>query len=379
MYTLRSILIVSNYFYPEVTPRAFRTTELACEFGRQGIEVTLVLPNKEIYRNNPSWLENVKIIYGDSPVIPDGQTTVVKKAGRALPVWVKKIVLYFWNHEYFAKYDRGVERALMGLSGDFDMLISISYPVAIHRAVMKAFRRNNSLTAKCKVAEFSDPPLKGEYNRKYFPAYRIFMNRLGRFFDRFVVPVENAVPEYLPYKQVEEISVIPQGFDNSGIRTQPYHSHGRPTFAYAGRFYRNTRDPKPLFDHLIASGADFSFTLWLIDREPYFDRLIEDFASRAKGEVIVRDALPREKLIYELSGMDFVVNHNFTYSTATPSKLIDYALAGRPVFSFSSDDFDPAAFDRFMQGDYSGALQLPDPAEYDIRHITAKFIELASC
>lgn len=38
------ILIVSGFFYPTNTPRAFRTTELAKEFARCGHEVTVMIP-----------------------------------------------------------------------------------------------------------------------------------------------------------------------------------------------------------------------------------------------------------------------------------------------------------------------------------------------
>lgn len=369
----KRILIVSNFLYPEITPRAGRTTELAREFARRGYAVTLVVPNKQAYHDQPLDVEGVTVLYGDSPIAPEGAANARKKLRRFIPGWAMRAILYFWNHEFWAKYDKGVERRLMRLDGDFDMLMSISYPVAIHRAVMRAFARNPRLTARCRIAEFSDPPMRGEYNSSFFPAYGCFLRRMGRFFDRFVIPVENAMPCYLKYKPREEIAVIPQGFDNSGVRVREYRPHSRPTFAYAGRFYRNTRNPRPLFEHLASLDRDFEFVLYLIDVEPYFADMIEELRGKVKGTITVRPALPRNELIHELSAMDFVVNHQFSYSTATPSKLIDYALADRPVFSFSPVEFDTALLDRFLNGDYSGGLTLPPIGDYDIRNIGDKF------
>ncbi|MBS1516026.1 MAG: hypothetical protein JSS63_13400, partial [Bacteroidetes bacterium] len=40
--TKKKILIVSSAFYPQNSPRAFRTTELVKEFARQGHSVTLI-------------------------------------------------------------------------------------------------------------------------------------------------------------------------------------------------------------------------------------------------------------------------------------------------------------------------------------------------
>ena len=43
----KRILIISRSFYPENSPRANRTTELAKEFARQGHIVTILTPRKE--------------------------------------------------------------------------------------------------------------------------------------------------------------------------------------------------------------------------------------------------------------------------------------------------------------------------------------------
>ncbi|MCD8073149.1 MAG: hypothetical protein LUE10_08315 [Alistipes sp.] len=375
------ILMVSYFFTPEITPRAYRTAELAKALARRGNEVTLVLPNKTAFaRIDPAdkAYKNIRLVFAGGRPIPGAAPRGRSRLRARLPGWLLRAILYFYNHEYFAKYDRELYRTLASLEGDFDLLISISYPVAIHRAVMNAMRTNSRLGARVKVAEFSDPPLRGEYNSRFFPAYGLFLKRAGRFFDKFIIPVENALPVYLPYKPHNEISVIPQGFDNSGITLVEYRPHQRPTFALAGRFYRNTRDPEPFFEFLARSGRDFHLVLYLIDRDPWFDAMIEKYNSLARGTISVREPLPRDELIRQLSGMDFLVNHDFNYPTATPSKLIDYALAGRPVYSFRSDSFDPALARAFLDGDYSGATALPDPAFYDIDGIAARFEHLAA-
>jgi len=42
----KKILIVCRSFYPEISPRSLRATELAEEFARQGHEVTIIFPTK---------------------------------------------------------------------------------------------------------------------------------------------------------------------------------------------------------------------------------------------------------------------------------------------------------------------------------------------
>lgn len=377
MAEVRKILIVSNFFYPEITPRAFRTTELAREFGRRGDEVTLVIPNKEAYRDQPLDLQGVTIKYADSPLSKEGAVTKARSARKLMPTWMLRILLYFYNHEYFAKYDKGITRRLMELEGEYDLLISISYPVAIHRSVLYALKHNQKLKSNVKFAEFSDPPMRGEYNRHFFPAYHNLLYKMGRKFDRFVIPVSNAMPCYTRYKTEDQIIVIPQGFDFSDIKTPVYTPNTIPTFAYAGRFYRLTRDPEFFFEYLATLDFEFRFVIFMLNPEPYFMEMIERYRGRIKGVIEVENALPRSELIERLSKMDFILNFEFTYSTATPSKLIDYSLAGREVISFSSLTFDRNKFDQFMAGDYSSATPLPDISAYDIRNVAASFLKFS--
>ncbi|MCC8035537.1 MAG: hypothetical protein LIO77_06355, partial [Rikenellaceae bacterium] len=260
------ILIVSYFFTPEITPRAHRTAELAKAFARRGNEVTVVLPNKEAFSAidpcDKSY-ENIRLIFAGGNTGARTSPRGRSRLRRMMPGWLVRAILYFYNHEYFAKYDKEIFRTLASLDEQYDLSISISYPAAIHRVVMNASRANPKLRARVKVAEFSDPPLRGEYNSGYHPVYNLFLKKAGRFFDHFIIPVENAMPVYLPYKPREEIHIIPQGFDNHGITLEKYEPHLRPTFALAGRFYRNTRDPEPFLEYLARSGRDFELVLYL--------------------------------------------------------------------------------------------------------------------
>ena len=62
----------------------------------------------------------------------------------------------------------------------------------------------------------------------------------------------------------------------------------------------------------------------------------------------------------------------------TPSKLIDYALSGRPVMNVSNDFREQDAFLRFMSGDYSGAVVFDRLEKYSIVNVAAGFMELYS-
>lgn len=382
----KQILIVSNSFYPEISPRAFRTVELAKELARRGEHVTVLLPNRELYHKNPLPLHdisntqtnNIKIIYGNSNLQREGEGNVKKnsKLRKFLPVWIQKMILYLYPHELFIKYDKGIYDTLCNVTGPYDAVISISYPAAIHRAVAKAAKRNPVLKKCIKIAEFSDPPFKGDFVKDVFPGYYCYMKHWGRIFDYFVTPVEKALECYTPYIGKERVKVIPQGFDMNSLKRVEYHPNPVPTFAYAGRFYTNIRDPRFFFDFLKSLDSPFHFDLYLNHIEPYFNEMIKDAQHNVKGEIVLHDAMPREELLPTLSLADFLVNFENTTSNATPSKLIDYAMTGRPIFSFNEKNFNKQLFLNALKGDYSGQVTGINLEDYDIRNVTNKFMEL---
>ena len=100
----KKILIVANFFYPEITPRAFRVHELVKEFCRCGHEVTLVIPNKEIYHKNSVNINGLTIKYGQSNLKKSQSDTKQKVRKKILKVEIIKIIKKNWTI-FFSKRD----------------------------------------------------------------------------------------------------------------------------------------------------------------------------------------------------------------------------------------------------------------------------------
>ena len=166
-------------------------------------------------------------------------------------------------------------------------------------------RRNAALRSAVTIAEFSDPPFRGDVARTVFPAYFLYLKRWARQFDYFTIPVEKTLPCYTPYIDRDRVRIIPQGFDLSTVRRLPYTPHAKPVFAYAGRFYERIRDPKFFFDFLATLDTDFRFDLYVNYLAPCFREMIREAQGRVTGEIALHDPLPREKLIERLSQADF--------------------------------------------------------------------------
>jgi hypothetical protein len=77
----------------------------------------------------------------------------------------------------------------------------------------------------------------------------------------------------------------------------------------------------------------------------------------------------------ELVKMDFLINFDNNTTLNSPSKLIDYAISGRPVLNISNN-FNSDEVLAFLKGDYRGQMKLPDLEQFHIKTISKRFLDL---
>ena len=143
-----------------------------------------------------------------------------------------------------------------------------------------------------------------------------------------------------------------------------------PTFAYAGGFISGVRDPFQLLSFL--NELTFPFKFLVYTNQPEF---LNNFRNTLGEKLIVSSYIPRNELIDILSKVDFLINFDNNTTLNSPSKLIDYAVAGRPVLNITRD-FNSGIFMEFLNKNYSRRMVLPDPMQYHIKNVAAQFLEL---
>ena len=148
-----------------------------------------------------------------------------------------------------------------------------------------------------------------------------------------------------------------------------------PTLAYAGVFYQDIRNPEFLLQHLCTLTEDFRFHVYLRHRDPHITSVLDKYQKQLGNKLIIHYSVKRTELLYQLSQCHFLINISNTTSTQLPSKLIDYGITKRPVYSFDKQSFNPQVFEAFMHGDYTHAMPI-DIRPYDIEVVTKQFIEL---
>jgi hypothetical protein len=365
----RKFLIVSQAFYPGNSPRANRTTELAKELCRQGHEVTVLTPHhpeQEALADEygMGFLDLGSGRWPEIPIFWRGRTNLALRAIRRL-LW--KFLAYPEIETSFRIFRR------LPVGQQFDCIISIAAPHAVHWGVAWRFARNRCFGAPW-IADCGDP-FMGQENDSFSPAFyfRWVEKAFCRHANWITVPTEGAKDGYYPEFR-DKLRVIPQGFrfeDYESLRNIPQIADGVTRFAYAGLLIPGRRDPRKLLDFLVSREEAFEFHLFTRSRAQ-----VESYAAN-DSRIILHDFVPRGALLPRLAAMDFLLNIENVGQKQTPSKLIDYWLCGRPILSIKSFEFDPAVVEQFLRRDYQAAFQMPNPAQYRIENVAADFVDLA--
>ncbi|MCE2711627.1 MAG: hypothetical protein LW688_03705 [Cryomorphaceae bacterium] len=361
------ILILAQHIHPMQTPRAHRATELSLELARQGHQVVIysVIGKHDYAGMEKEFGLTIKPIEIKWMIHPynsdnDGRRTIPDKV---LGKLLKK--LEFPNLEFYFRVQE-----ILAKDNKYDALISIADPHQIHWGIAKYRSKHPELFPKVWIADCGDPFMLNGVKSGHLTYFERYERLFCQNSDIITVPVENAKQGY--YEEYRsKIRVIAQGFkfeeeSNAGEPTNPV-----PTFAYAGTFYKDIRNPEKLFDYLTGLQRDFRFIIYSNHTE-----LIDRFKAVLGDKLNIRKPIPRRELLKELKTMDFLLNlENENSPAQIPSKLIDYAITGRPILSINPGNPDIEKVNQFLSKIYLNQYLVKDLDQYRIENIANRFIE----
>jgi hypothetical protein len=363
------ILIVTECFYPQITARSLRATELAKELARQGNDV-LVLTSER--KSDISAFENENKLKCSSFGKPRLRELIVK--GGKFQLFFKRslrrLLIMFFEYPVIELMWR-VKQALR-YQNNYDLLISIAAPHSIHWGVAWARNKDHPIAEKW-IADCGDPYMgdKTDTFRKLF-YFKYLEKWFCRKADYISVPVTEAIGAYYPEFR-HKIVVIPQGFCFSNLKLAHYQkTKDYPIFALAGSLNAYKDSAPPFFEYLLSVKSRFKFIIYT-EMLGWAEEYVHNLGTRAE----VRKFIAREQLVYELSKMDFLVNFMYKTNVQRSSKLINYVLSGRPILNVEAGTDIVAIVPEFFSGDYHQRLIINNIEDNNIMNIARQFIELA--
>jgi hypothetical protein len=361
----KKILLVSDGFYPEISPRSYRATELAKEFIRQGHEVTVISKYRD--HDYSDLLKEFPITFKmwNKPVftkVPE----LKQKPFSFLSRSISRLLLVLFEYPGIEEMFK-VKRMLKYENG-YDLMISFAVPYPVHWGVAWS-RSEKHPIASTWVADCGDPYMGDMLDSFRKPFYFAYLEKwFCRKADFISIPVESAMPGY--YSEFHyKIRIIPQGFHfDMTDKKERFPDNTIPEFAYAGGFLNGIRDPGPLMQFLTKTDKPFKFHVFTNQPD-----ILSKYRETLRCKLIVSKFIARDELMRVLSGMDFLINFDNNTKLNVPSKLIDYAIAGRPVLNITKS-FIAEDLIAFLNRDYSKRMLLPDPEEYHIKNVSRLFL-----
>ena len=367
------IHIVGGFFYPQLGPRSNRITELTKEFIRLGhqVNVTIITETEgfdhEGYAKGlgiNKW-QNLKLYH--KPAVGEKVVEGHKKSLPFIPTLHKWADYLMGGNEFI--HARAIEKAL-DIEEDTDMVIAISFPFQCVLGTSK-YLKSHHFNHHCTfVAESSDP----HSGNHLAPWFKLVDKCAYKPFDYLTLPTEVAIPAYIGLLPKDKIRVIPQGFNFDTIRLYQGERTKPVKFAYSGSFFKDIRNPEFLFAFLDKQEMDYEFHWFMLYEAPYFSNLIQKYPNLNK-RTHKYVSLDRDTLLFELSKMDFLINIDNATSTQRPSKIIDYALTGRPILSCNKDYFSDKKMQDYMLGNYYDSMEV-DLSQFDIKNVAQQFLLL---
>lgn len=368
----KKILIVGRAFYPEQSPRSFRTSELATELARQGHQVDVLLPQnlQEKIASDFNNSVGLKFMYYGPLKWKSFERSKISWVGD----WKRKfgrMLFLLFEYPHIEIYFK-LPKMLKTLKG-YDLMISIAVPHENHWAIAKVRTQKHPI-ATTWVADCGDPFMMNVLETIAPPFYfRGLENNFLRKANFISVPTETSATAYNKLYR-DKFRVIPQGFNFGGVKiVEEKPKHHCPTFAYAGGVSATgIRSLHQIIEVLKNIGTPFVLHVFGANAKT----VLQELTLGYEDKILLHDAIPRQELLYKLSTMDFLINlDNGTYLN-TPSKLIDYALAKRPILSLDPMKPNRDKIEKFLNGDYAEALVVNNIEAYNITNVANNFLKL---
>ena len=272
--------------------------------------------------------------------------------------------------EYPAIEEMFQVRKILKNENEYDLMISFAVPYPVHWGVALSRSEKHYIAHKW-VADCGDPFMGDVLDSFRKPFYFKYLEKyFCRKADFISIPIESAKYGYYPEFH-QKIKIIPQGFNfDLSVKELSHFINSIPTFAYAGTFIPGTRDPRPLLNLLGGLNIPFRFIIYTNKPE-----LVSEFQSKLGDKLLVANYIPRNELMKVLIKMDFLVNFDNNASLNSPSKLIDYSIANRPVLNITKELYSDDIL-AFLNGDYSKQMSLPRAEIFHIKNISGLFLNL---
>jgi len=363
----KHILLITYYFPPEQTPRAFRWEALIKSLANRGYKIDILLPKyknkKRPQINGVKYLEtkqgvidNIfyqRVLNCDTNILDKANNKINKKIIKIKKVF-KKICSFFFNKLIWpdgsAIWYLFAKKELRKIikNNQYDCIISSALPFTSH---LLGYYAKKHLKSRW-IAEYGDPfSFNPQPSKSFFNFLnRKIENKIIKEMNYIIVPFKGAKDGFLtnyPSFKEDKIKIIPQIMpslhpDAGNIKWDNFDKN-KINIVYAGIFYIPIRSPKKLLEALvklrekdIVTYHKLRFHIFGIMGEK-INKLFNEYQQLLNERVIVLyGETSRESCAFAYEKADYLLNIANISEYQLPSKLIDYLSYKKPIISLEN-------------------------------------------
>jgi len=383
------ILIVCYSYFPELSPRAFRWAAIAEELVCLGHQVQVICASStsraerecvggvEIHRAGSNarelvkrWLRLEATVAPASTAIKVGASVSVRnRVGQLMKSAYRHTVRKLLWPDFAAFWYFSALKSAHALIQDSrpDVVVTVSLPYTGH-LVGLALKRHHAIRWLVDIGDpFSFMTETPVNNTTLFRGLNARSESLVlEMADAVAVTTEGTRQEYLkcfPTMDQSKIAVVPPLFVATSMKdgSVPYFKlPNKIRLVFAGTLYRTIRNPAALlelFGHLMSTplGAKLELHFYgvLNDCKPCFD----PYGDLLGSKIFIHGLVPRAEAVRAMQEATVLVNFGNSTAYQLPSKVVEYAMLGKPVLNFTKLDLDSS---RNFFSDLSGVCNIAE-------------------
>lgn len=363
------ILIITYYYTPAISPRAFRWTTIAEYWAKKGeyvkvicswepgLERSEIINDVHIHRIGNTAVKMLRKRLKDNDSIKNVTLKEKEKSKNKLSLFLKYIYNHTWKKIYWPDfaclwYFSALKKAKYLLTtGKYDRLITVSIPFTCHMIGLNIKKHNPDLLW---IMDIGDPfyvldatPVNNHkiYRRLNYLTERKIIN----YTDIITVTTEALLKMYgdLFPKSNKKIYVIPPlislSENNNNIDNHIFIKKNMIRLVFVGTLYKTIRSPyfllkyfKKLLQTSLGDRLELHFFGDINDCASSFE-FYEDLLN---NKIFIHGLVTHNVALQATKEADFLINVGNNTFYQLPSKMVEYMSSGKPIINFISSSND---------------------------------------
>jgi len=362
------ILIISYYYTPAISPRAFRWTTIAEYWAKQGEQVTVIcswepgsarseiINGVHIHRIGNTAVKMLWKRFKNNGSIKNITLKEKEKSKNKLPLFLKYIYNHTWKRIYWPDfaclwYFSALKKAkYLLMTGKYDRLITVSVPFTCHMIGLNIKKHNPDLLW---IMDIGDPfyvldatPVNNHkiYRRLNYLTERKIIN----YTDIITVTTEALLKMYRNIfpESNRKIYVIPPLISlpkNNNIENHIFIKKDKIRLVFVGTLYKAIRSPYFLlkyFKELLQTSLGDRLELHFFGRIHDCTDSFELYKDLLNNKIFIHGLVDHNIALRAMKEADFLINIGNNTSYQLPSKMVEYMSSGKPIINFISSSND---------------------------------------